>query len=205
MITQAVYIDDIIGEVVTSTANAIVNPKAPVLQQKTLLQTIQDNETEALGSTYIQQIRYSKSSFNELIETLSQADKSGEERYNKYPLIHLVQDITIERGQDAGLFGTATLNIIFIHQTKQTYKIEDRDEKVFKPVLWPMYYMFLEQLKKNNWIMGDFDTTGEFRHRVIKRAFWGNRQLKSSESILTDFVDALEVQNLQVKINYSNC
>jgi hypothetical protein len=205
LITQPVYIDDIIGEVVTSTANAIVNPTSTVLQQKTLLQTIQTNEATALGKTFIQQIRYSKSSFDELIETLSQLDKSGVERYNKYPLIHLVQDMTIERGQDPGLYGTANLNIIFIHQTVKEYKIDDRDEKVFKPVLWPIYYMFMEQLKLNKWIMGDFDSTGEFRHRLIKRAFWGNRNLQGSKLILNDFVDALEVQNLSVKINYSNC
>lgn len=205
MITQAVYIDDIIGEVVEATANAIVDKRLPVLQQKSLLQTIQANETAALGSSLIQQIRYSKSSFDELVETLSQADKSGEERYNKYPLIHLVQDMTIDRGNDVGIYGTANVNIIFVHQSVQTYKIDDRDEKVFKPVLWPMYYMFIEQLKLNNWIGDSWDNTGEFRHRVVKRAFWGNRHLQGSQNILNDFVDAIEIQNLQLKINFSNC
>ena len=205
MITQAVYIDDIIGEVVASTSNAVMNKSLPVLQQKSLLQTIQANETAALGSSLIQQIRYSKSSFDELVETLSQADKSGEERYNKYPLIHLVQDMTIERGNDIGIFGTANINIIFIHQSMQTYKIDDRDAMVFKPVLWPMYYMFMEQLKLSFWVGDSWDITGEFKHRVIKKAFWGSRHLQGSQNVLNDFVDALEIQNLQLKINYSNC
>lgn len=196
-----VYVDDIIGEVVQATSDAVVNN----LTNQTLLGKIQANETAALGSTMIQQIRYSKSSFKELIETLLQADKSGEERFNKYPLIHLVQDIIVERGVDVGLYGTASLNIIFIHQTVQTYKISDRDEKVFKPVLYPIYYEFMDQLRRSNWIFGSFAETGEFRHRMIKRAFWGNRKLESSENILNDYVDAIEIQNLIIKFNFSNC
>ncbi len=199
--TAPVYIDDIVGEIVQATSDAIVS-KNP---NKTLLQTIQANETAALGATMIQQIRYSKSSFDELIETLAQADGSGEERFNKYPLIHLVQDLYIERGQDIGLFGSAPLNIILIHQTDNKYKIEDRDEKVFKPVLWPMYYELLNQFKKSKWVFGSEFETGEFRHRVIKRAFWGNRQLEGRKNKLNDYVDALEIQNLNIKFNFSNC
>lgn len=185
-----VYIDDIIGEVNTAMSTKV-------------LSTIQQNEVDVFGSTKIQQIRYSKSSFTELIETLAQADGSAEEKYNKYPLTHLVQDLVIERGQDVGSFGSANLNIIFIHQTENTYKISDRDEKVFKPVLWPMYYEFMRQLFKSGWTWGN--DTGEYRHRVIKRAFWGNRQLKSSALTLNDYVDAIEIQNLQIKFNYENC
>lgn len=199
--TAPVYVDDIIGEIVQDTSDAVVNK----ITGKTLLETIQDNETAALGSTMIQQIRYSKSSFDELIETLAQLDKSGEERYNKYPLIHLVQDIYVERGDDVGLYGTSSLNIVFIHQTVQTYKIDDRDAKVFKPVLYPMYYEFMNQLKKSNWVFGSFADTGEFRHRFIKRAFWGNRNLQGSKNILNDYVDAIEIQNLFIKFNFSNC
>lgn len=192
MTTAPVYIDDIIGEVVQATSDAI-------------LTTIQANETEVLGSSLITQIRYSKSSFDELIETLFQEDKSSAGRLTKYPLIHLIQDVSIDRGGDIGFYGTPSLNLVFIHQTQQAFKTEERDEKVFKPVLWPIYYEFMEQLKKSAWIMDTWQVTGEFRHRVIKRAFWGNRKLEGSKNILNDYVDAIEVQNLGVKINYSNC
>lgn len=192
MTTQPVYIDDIIEEINQAVSDSI-------------LATIIANETAALGSSLIKQIRFSKSSFDELIENLFQADKSGVQRFNKFPLTHLVQDMVINRGTDVGIYGTAVINIIFIHQTQSIYKIEDRDAKVFKPVLWPMYYSFFEQLKKNNWIFQSDATTGEFPHRVIKHAFWGDRQLQGSKNILNDYVDAIEVQNLQLKINYSNC
>lgn len=199
--TSPVYIADIIGEVVQATSDAVVR-RNPV---KSLLEVIQLNEIAALGSTMIQQIRYSKSSFDELIESLFQADGSGEERFNKYPLIHLVRDFYEERGQDVGLYAGTSLSIIIIHQTVQTYKIEDREEKVFKPVLYPIYYEFMRQLYKSLWVFGSDFTTGEFRHRKIDRAFWGTRNLQGSKNKLNDYVDAIEIQNLELKINFSNC
>lgn len=200
MTTVPVYVDDIIGEVVADMQDFLVSKNPDV----TFLDSLKANETAALGSSLIQQIRFSKSSFDELIETLMQEDKSGTGRFTKYPLVHLVQDMRIDRGADVGLFGTGFINIIFIHQTRQAYKIDDRDELVFKPVLWPMYYMFLERLKFNNWIFETWDVTGEFRHSITKRAFWGNRQLKGSANILNDYVDALEL-NIQIKFNFTNC
>lgn len=187
-----VYIDDIIGEVVQATSDKV-------------LATIISNEIAATGSSLIQQIRYSKSSFDELIETLAQEDKSSVGRFTKYPLIHLVQDVSIERGGDIGFYGLTNLNIIFIHQTRQAYKTQEREDKVFKPVLWPIYYEFMEQLKMSAWITNTWQVTGEFRHRVTERGFWGTRQLQASKNILNDYVDAIEVQNLSIKINYSNC
>ncbi len=186
-----VYIEDIIGEVVAATSSEV-------------LPTIQANETAIFGRTNIQQIRYSKSSFDELIETLAQQDSGGSTTQKlKYPLVHFVQDFTVQRGQDVGSYGSTSLNIIFIHQTENIYKIEDRDEKVFKPVLWPIYYEFMAQLFKSKWTWGN--NTGEFRHNVTKRAFWGNRKLEGRENKLNDYVDAIEISNLQIKFNFNNC
>ncbi len=199
MNNSPVYIDDIIGEIVQATSDA------KQTTGKTLLETIIANETAALGRSLIQQIRYSQSSFDELIENLAQADKSGEGRFKKYPIVHLVHDLYVDRGTDIGVYGSTSVNIIFIHQTVQAYKNEQRDEKVFKPVLYPIYYEFLNQLNKSPWIFATWETTGQFKHRMVKRAFWGNRNLQGSKNVLNDYVDALDIQNLQLKINYSNC
>lgn len=191
-----VYIADIIGEVFNSTMAAMVKPG------KTLLQIIQENETAALGSTMIQQLRYSKSSFAELVETLAQADKSGTERFKKYPLGHLVRDFAEERGLAPGIYADVSLTIFIIHQSECAYKVEDRESFVFKPVLYPIYYEFLNQLKKSKWVKnGD---TGTFRHTKIDHMFWGDHQLQTNSNILNDYVDSIEIRNLQLKI-LSSC
>lgn len=187
-----VYIEDVIEEAVNKTSTKV-------------LSTIQANEQAALGQTLIQGIRFSKSSFDELIETLKQADGDPVEKYHKYPLVHLVQDVVINRGEEINVFGSANINLVIIHQTEQTYKIDDRDLKVFKPVIWPIYWELFRQFKKSKWIFGSYTVTGEFRHKVIKRAFWGNRQLEGSKNILNDFVDAVEIRDFPLKLNNSNC
>ena len=200
MITvEPIYVTDVIGEVVTATSNAVVslNPS------KTLLQTIQANEIEALGETMIEGIRYSKSSFDELIETLIQADKTEEGRVNKYPLVHLVRDFYEDHGKTPGYEIDVSLNIIFIHQTISTYKIDDRDEKVFKPVLIPLKEEFITQLSKHKQIVSV--NRRMISYREWKRAFWGSRQLQGAKNKLADFVDAIELENLQLKIIQKPC
>lgn len=186
---EPVFIDDILQQI-TAATEAVVLPK------------IQANETAAFGSTKIQSLQFSKSSFDELIETLAQKDGTSQQ-LKKYPIVHLVQDYTVQRGADIGFYGSTSLNIIIIHQTENTYKIEQRDEKVFKPVLWPIYYEFLAQLADSGWTGGN--DTGEYRHAVTKRAFWGKRQLEGRANKLNDYVDAIEINNLQVKFNLKYC
>jgi hypothetical protein len=183
-----VYITDIIEEVVIATSSKV-------------LSVIQANETAVFGETNIQQIGYSKSSFDELIETLSQKDGSSSERFNKYPLIHLVRDFSEERGELLGVYAGVSLNLVIIHQTQMTYKITDRENQVFKPVLYPIYYELINQLEKSRWTLDTGDDC--LRHRKTDRAFWGNRNLTGQANKLNDYVDAIEVQNLQLKINYS--
>ena len=199
---EPIIVTDIIGEVVTATSNAIVkrNPN------KILLQVIQENETAALEQqSLIKNIRYSKSSFDELIETLAQADKvdaTGGREY-KYPLIHLVRDFAEDYGVVPGYSIDVSLNIIFVHQTVATYKIDDRDDKVFKPVLIPIKEEFITQLAKHKQIVAVHRS--KIPYREWKRAFWGTRQLQGAKNKLADYVDAIELENLKLKIIQKPC
>lgn len=190
MSDMPIYIVDIIGDVVTATKNAVIA-------------TIRQNEVDAIGGSLMQTISYSRSSFDELIETLAQKDKPVETRNAKYPLIHLVRDFSEDRGKVTGIYAEVNLNIIIIHQTENTYKIEDREEKVFKPVLYPIYYEFMKQLAKHKLV--HVDSYKMIPHRKWDRAFWGNRQLYASKNKLNDYVDAIELQNINLKIDFSNC
>ncbi len=195
-----IYVTDVIGEVITATGNAIVK-KNP---NRTLLQVLQANETAALGEpSLINGIRYSKSSFDELIENLVQADKDEEQREYKYPLIHLVRDFYEDHSGVPGYEVNVSLNIIFIHQTINTYKIEDRDEKVFKPVLIPLKEEFITQLVKHKQVTAV--SRSQITYREWKRAFWGNRNLQGAKNKLTDYVDAIELENLKLKIIQKPC
>jgi hypothetical protein len=199
MITEPVYIVDIIKECFDS-ALSYVYSKATGLS---LLATIQANETTVFGSTNIIGIDYQYGHVQELLETLSQMTKSKEEYLKKYPLAWLVQDFEEVRG-DGAYYSDVSLNIIIAHQTNKDYKITDRMANVFKPVLYPIYYTFLQELASSKWIVqGSIDS---IEHTKIDRSYWGSNPVDGNKgNVLTDYVDAIEIQNLKLKINFKNC
>jgi hypothetical protein len=194
--TKPVYIVDLIGTVVQAVT-------AEVLAQ------IQANETAALGTTGITTINYQYGHFRELIVTLGQwdADASGALRVAKYPMIYVVQDFVEHRGKLAGVYADINLQVIVCHQTDGDYKITDRYTNVFKPVLYPIYYSFMKQLALSNMTFPSSpDLIG---HDKYDRSFWGTSKVVGSggtdRSVLNDFVDAIDIQNLQLKIDYQPC
>lgn len=194
MITQPVYIVDIVGQVVQKV-------------QAEVLAIIKANELAALGVTGINQINYQYGHFRELIQTMAQWDTDPSLRTQKYPLIYLVQDFKEARGKGAGVYADVSLNIIICHQTDPTYKVTDRMTNVFKPVLYPIYYSLIKQLTKNNLT---FAVSPDLvPHDKWDRSYWGTLQLNTGGSdhklALNDFVDAIDIQNLQLKIDYQPC
>lgn len=190
---QPVYIVDLIGQVVQAV-------------QTEVLAKIQLNETAALGATLIQNINYQYGHFRELISTLSQwdADASGQQQLQKYPLVFLVQDFREQRGRTPGVYADVSLNIIVCHQTDPNYKITDRMTNVFKPVLYPIYYSLIKQLSKASLTFAA--SPDLIAHDKWDRAYWGTTNLEGTDkSMLNDFVDAIDIQNISLKISYQPC
>lgn len=189
-----VFVVDVIGEVVTKTKAAIITKPST-----TLLQTIVANEAAVQGSSSIQTINYQYGHYNELIETLQQYNQSREESYNKYPLIWLRTDFRERRGQEQSVYAEVYLNIIIAHHTEQTLKSTERKTKVFEPVLYPIYYEFLHQLYKH--IATSVQSDEMISHDKYDRYYWGTQEMQKT----TDFVDAIEIDNLALKIYYKTC
>lgn len=191
ILTKPVYIADIIGSAVA-------------LVQMEILATIQAGETAALGSTAIQAIDFQYGHKMELIQTLAQMDSDQSARFLKYPLVYLVQDFRERRGQQPGVYAEVNLNIIIAHHTDQNYKITDRMANVFKPVLYPIYYSLIKQLATiPQTLQGNQDV---IPHDKWDRSFWGKQAVGGNTSLsINDYVDAIEIQNLDLKINYQPC
>ena len=187
MITP-VYIEDIIGQIVASVTSQ-------------MLSTIKANETAVLGQTSITTINYQYGPGTELIETLQQLDNSQSLQVTKYPLIWLVTDITEKRGKQAGIFATENITVFIMHQTDRNYKTYERATNVFKPVLDPLYYSFIYQCSKHPMVNNGPEDM--IQHDRTKRYFIGSKDNKGMA--LTDFVDAIEISNLNLLIDYNQC
>lgn len=189
--SMPVYIVDIIGECV---AEATQN----------VLSIIQANESQVLGRTGIQVINYQKGHKLELIETLVQMSKSSTYDALKYPCVYLVQDFAETRNPRTGIYADVRLNVIIMHHTDSTHKVDDRYDKVFKPVLYPLYDAFMNALAKHGMIMQY--NKDSIPHTKIDRLYWGKQSAGGNDRLsLTDYLDAIELQNLQLSIYFKTC
>jgi hypothetical protein len=185
--TNPLYVVDIFSEVVTS-----------VMVQ--VLTTIQSNEQTALGGTLIKTIDYQYGHIKELLETLKQMDANKTLQLYRFPLVYLIMDFTERRGLDRGIYADLALNIIIAHQTEMNYKADERYKYVFKPVLYPIYYSLLDQLAQKKGIE-QYDEN-LISHTKIDRVYWGKNTMANS---LNDYVDAIEISNLNLKLNLTSC
>lgn len=187
-----VYPVDIIGEIVASV-------------QADVLLTIQTNETNAIGSTLIQNLNYQYGPVEELLETLSQMDKDPNSQKLKYPLVWLILDMKERRGRTVGFYAEAPMRIVIAHQTNQNFKTTERYEKVFKPVLYPIYYNFLEKASQHRLLNNSVPEL--IIHDKIDHVFWGTQEAGGGKSkiSLSDFLDAIELDNMLLDILFDNC
>ena len=184
------YIVDIVGEVVQSLAPDI-------------LPIIKANEVAAGIPSLIDTIDYQYGHAVELIQTLAQLDKTDQYRRLKYPLIWVVMDFPVKRG-NYNWYGIATLNIVIAHQTEATDKMMDRMTKVFKPVLYPLYYALMDGFAAHDLI--NENTADIIQHTQWDRGYMGNiTNNGNTANKLNDYVDAIEITNLNLTILNNNC
>lgn len=134
---------------------------------------------------------------SEIVDKLSELTNGGILAYQKYPLIALFNDFE-ERKFEGGK--SASLNLIIANLTIPTYVAKDRYDNNFKPVLYPLLYNFEKALLKSKSV-----ETINFEYTKIDRLFWGKEGLYKNEgNIFNDFIDAIEINNLELKFK-NNC
>lgn len=134
-----------------------------------------------------------------LIEIASSYGLSGGTTTGAYPLIALVQDFPENREGTGGYYADVTIPIVLIATlTENTYKAPTRYEMTFKPVLYPIYQLLLEEIARNGAIIaGDPD---KIEHVKWDRLFYGQKTLGTK---LNDYVDAIELNNLKLTVAQS--
>jgi hypothetical protein len=144
-------------------------------------------------------IYYQYGHYNDVRERLIAQGKTAKDQ--RYPLVVLFEDFKLNN-RVLGLTGIADVKIIILHTTSKDYTREQREARVFKPILVPIYEEFLYQLK----VSGDFMQYGPFVHARIDRPHWGDPQLyKNDGYLLNDVLDGIELSDLQLQTYLPNC
>jgi len=124
----------------------------------------------------------------EIANRLSQKDDSSIHKYKKYPVICLMQDF--DEDNDKGQV-SASLNIVIFTETKPNYDADERYNDTFKNVLYPLYDLFISEVKKSGYI--DL-LPDNISWKKTDRLFWG----RNDSGVMNDFIDAIEIQDLKL-------
>jgi hypothetical protein len=159
-------------------------------------------ELQTLEPT-IEGIQYEHGHPREIVETLQQKDQSATYRFQKYPIIALFQDFP-ETNIGIGYQTEVNLNLIIAKGTRKDYKAKERYDYNFLPFLYPIYEELLKEIDRDKRIQ----TYGvqSIDHVKWDRLFWGRNGLFGNDSnIFSDYLDAIEIKNLKLKINLKLC
>lgn len=123
-------------------------------------------------------------------------------KFEKYPLVALRCDI--EREVDKGLWNYK-LNIAILAPTEKNYNAEESMVNVFKPVLYPLYELFMAKLRT----IGIFQWAGNQIYppqTVIDRIHYGTgNEEQNIKSYFSDTLDAIEILNLRISSRIKKC
>jgi hypothetical protein len=148
----------------------------------------------------ITSIHFEYGHYTDIRQRLSERAKNNE---NRYPLICLFEDYINSHDKD-GISGLNKPKIIILYLSKPDVTREAREINVFRPILYPIYFELLRQLK----LCGEFNIYDEtqIKHDEIKRPHWGNPALYKNDGYLfTDVLDGIELANLQLETYLQTC
>lgn len=135
----------------------------------------------------------------EMAETLTELSKSPATNGLRYPLIAVLTDVIVNRDKQE-YYGRTSLRVLIATESNKNYRADEREELSFKPVLLPLYYQFLEQIRKCGHFVINYDEG--IPHEYTKRLYWGHNGLfgQSTDIDFKDYVDCIEITNLQLTI-----
>jgi hypothetical protein len=122
------------------------------------------------------------------------------QRASKYPLVALFQDFEEQVGKEPGVYSEVSLHMIIANITEPQFITEQRYEKNFKPVLYPIYQELLRQIASPSQKLFFVEDEELIQHTKIDRVYWGKQGLYGgTANPFNDFLDCIEIKDLRIK------
>ena len=145
------------------------------------------------------QLHYEHGHPKEIDNVLQAWGKTPDNSREKYPLLALFQDFDEKKGTDNWVESEVSLELIIATWTDPNYTASKRMAASFAPTLYPLYLAFLESVAKSGYFMEV--SKHKIEHTKTDRMFWG----RSNNAVFGDYVDAIHIQNLQLRVKKINC
>lgn len=176
---KAIYIVDLIGETVAATNTAVIAELK-------------------VADPMITQVNYQYGSYDEICDTLDKMTQ-GDQQFMRYPLFAVIMSFPEQKYQTIGFDDVPELNIIIARRSDGVDKTPARYTKNFKPVLYPVYLEWLNQL----YLSPKFQTeqADNIPHTKIDYPYYDTEK---GENRFNDYVDAIQIK-IKLKILLKKC
>jgi len=130
----------------------------------------------------------------EIFNILAEKSQSETYKYSKYPLIALYLDFTEKKGY---VDRATNVTIAIITETNPAFSSVNRYDNTFTPTLQPIYELFIEELKKSQYVWSK-----EYEHTKTDRLYYGKEDtFGNSGNIGNDALDAIIITDLELQLN----
>jgi hypothetical protein len=141
--------------------------------------------------------------YREITNRLKGKDKQITNKGKKYPLIWLVMDFEEDYSGELGLYNTVSVQIIIACATKKESTTPLRIAENFNPLLIPVYNIFLNAIRASTTIQSI--GIKEPEHTRVLRPYWDGSDASGSGNLFDDFIDAIQLKNLKLKVKNKIC
>lgn len=118
----------------------------------------------------------------------------------KFPIICLYSPYVENR---TSKIPDASLEFIIMVDTKKEYLNEEREKVSFAKVLRPVYEAFIKSILASPDIINEYN--GIVHHLYTENYRYGRKGVEADGKPFKDFIDAIEIKNLNVKIKNIKC
>lgn len=125
---------------------------------------------------------------------------------NEDPFVWFVMPFGNDRGRDFAVYSENTFQLIIAMFTDPKYTQEQRDSMVIKPRLMMIYEELINQISSEPQLRTPL--INQMRHSWHVKPYWGGGDVNGpdNKNLFNNFIDAIQIPDLQVKINYpKNC
>lgn len=189
---KPIVLVDVFKDIVEATENAINdNTGLTLLDQLKFVDQLIDG------------VHYQHGHPLEIIETLQQQSEARTTKTSRFPLIALFQDFPESIDVQEGFYGDVPFHLIIARPTDPNYKAGKRYEVNFKPILYPIYQAFMEQIRlSRRFSLID----NKIPHTKIDRLYWGREGLYGNDgNVFNDRIDCIEIRDLKLRVKTQNC
>lgn len=155
------------------------------------LQAVESNITE---------LNYQYGPLRELQQTLVQMKEGVTTPAKMWPLVWLIEDVTLDRSNARRYLGNTILRVVVAYPTNANWKSPEREAQTFAPILRPIYYRLLEAIEYSYHFHRQDRLS--IPHRMTERKYWSADNEAANQ--LTTYVDAIDIEQLQLRVNFEN-